>query len=179
MDEDEHYRRTPPLRNRPVGEHNKDYGIDVVALKARQRLATNRKKVSERFNSKRKAVVFDVGSIVTVKIPKKERPTGIENRLMYARVLDIKRNLYRLQKKHGILLRRYHTRDLAPVAAALAYGLDLPRPQNDITLQQAAQRSTTASYLRISCRCKGSCDTMRCSCKKQGVRCSIHCHQGA
>ena len=65
------------------------------------------------------------------------------------------------------------------MAPALANSLDLPHSRNVITLQQAARSSSNASYIGISCRCKGMCTTNRCGCKKNGVECSVYCHRGA
>ena len=101
---------------------------------------------------------------MTVKIPKKERATGTDNLRMFGKVLAKRQNTYQIQTKHGILVRWYHTRDLAEVSSALAKTLVIPDVRREITLRQAAIQSTTATFLHISCRCKGSCDTKRCSC---------------
>ena len=166
-----------PLRNRPVGAP-KDWGIDLTTIKARRRQATYRGKLAARHNRRYKARSFEIGAVVTVKIPKKERATSIDDRRMYAKMVGKKRNTYQLQTKYGILARWYHTRDLAPVAPALAKHLDIPNIQREVTLRQAAIHTTSATFTRISCRCRGSCDNRRCSCKKHSVGCSIHCHQG-
>ena len=134
--------------------------------------------MAARFNKKRNTQTFDVGDIVSVKIPPKDRATSIDNRRIYTRVLERKRDIYQLQTKYGVLIRWYYTRDLAPVAPTLAKSLNLPKNTRVIILRQATHSSTTAASVRISYRYKGLCDSNRCGCKKNRVKYSIHYYKG-
>ena len=83
------------LTNRPPGAP-KDWGIDVISLKARHRQVSYRAKVAARYDKGHNVEVFTVGSIMSVKIPPKDRPTGVDNRRLFARVLKMKENIYQL-----------------------------------------------------------------------------------
>ena len=98
---------------------------------------------------------------------------------MFARVVARKRNTYQLQTRRGILSRWYTIRDLAPVPLALARTIDIPDNRREISLRQAAVQSINANLIRVACKCKGLCDTGRCSYKRAGKKCSIYYHQGS
>ncbi|MCJ1461104.1 hypothetical protein MMC28_011486 [Mycoblastus sanguinarius] len=90
---DSMYRSQRTLSNRPPGAP-KDSGIDITTLKARKRQANTRRVTAARYTKKNNTQVFNNGTIVSVKIPKKERPTGLDNKRMFARVVARKRNIY-------------------------------------------------------------------------------------
>ena len=167
------------LHNHPPGAP-KDWGIDLVSLKARRRQKTARRKMVERHSRRRNTKVYRPSDIVTVQIPKKDRLSGHGDRRMYARVLQAKRNTYQLQTKHGILSRWYHARDLAGIERPLAtsVGQTIPNTRNKISLRAAARNKVDTEYRPISCRCKVSCVKGNCSCKNEDVDCSVFCHGG-
>ena len=179
MGENEHDENSG-LSNRPPGAP-KDWGIDLNSLKARRRQATSHAKIAAKYDKGHNVEVFKVGSIVSVKIPPKDRPTGVDNRRLFARVLKMKRNTYQLQTDAGILQRYYHTRDHACLPPALARHIDRSIPSdiyNEVSMRAAARKSSSAHHERVVCRCKGMCSNNRCSCKKNGKKCTIYCHKG-
>ena len=94
LSDENDYSKNLGLTNRPPGAP-KDWGIDVTSLKARHRQASHRAKVAARYDKGHNVEVFKVGSIVSVKIPPKDRPTGVVNRRLFARILKMKN-----EKKH-------------------------------------------------------------------------------
>ena len=70
--------RGEKLSNRPPGT-SKDWGIDVTSLKARRRQAFYRAKVAARYDKGHNAQVFEPNIMVSVKIPPKDRATGVDN----------------------------------------------------------------------------------------------------
>ena len=71
--------RGEKLSNRPPGT-SKDWGIDVTSLKARRRQASYRAKVAARYEKGHNVQVFEPNMMVSVKIPPKDRATGVDNR---------------------------------------------------------------------------------------------------
>ena len=102
LSDENDYSKNLELTNRPPGAR-KNWGIDVILLKARHRQAFYRAEVAARYDKGHNVEVFKVGSVVSIKIPPKDRSTGIDNRQLFTRVLKIKRNIYQLQTAVGIL----------------------------------------------------------------------------
>ena len=43
---------------------------------------------------------------------------------------------------------------------------------------RAAEKSSSLSKQTLFCQCRKSCNTRNCSCRKEGMLCSSHCHRG-
>ena len=147
------WRRTLKLQNKPPGAP-KDWGIDLTSLKARRRQHMTRLKQADRLNKDRRVIVFKNGQIVTVKVPKKERPIGLGDRRLYARVLQSKRHTYQLQVSGGVLTRWYHARDIAAVERPLAKHMDrhIGHEGKSITMSVAASRDWRRLFRTLSQR---------------------------
>ena len=88
-------------------------------------------------------------------------------------------NRYKLSTAHGVLPTLYHTDDLLRVPEAIVKSLTttfIEDPSIIITLHAAAARNSVTTRVAISCSCRVSCSTNRCSCYKNDVECSVACH---
>jgi hypothetical protein len=75
-------------------------GVDIRAGRARQRMINQYEKRGE-------VVEFEAGDYYTIKVPKKDRPSGAATMRILARVLRRVGHLYEFQTKHGVLQSRY------------------------------------------------------------------------
>ena len=49
-------------------------------------------------------------------------------------------------------------------------------PAVTIPLRTAARENSTSDRRQVACKCKGSCDTRRCLCRKAARQCTQYCH---
>ena len=90
-------------------------------------------------------------------------------------------NQYQLSTAHGVLPTLFHTDDLLRVPGPIADSLITTHTfvedlSNTITLHAAAARNSITTRVAISCSCRISCSTNRCSCFKNDMECSVACH---
>jgi hypothetical protein len=154
--------------------HSIRRGINAQANRARQRMATRYEKRSE-------VVEFEIGDYCTIQVLKKDRPGGTSTMRILARVLQRVGHLYELQTKRDILQSRYGVQNLNRIDQCTAEedGKELGDNRRKITLRYVAKASYTGSSRRkkIYCGCSGDCQSARCLCHKNGVRCTIYCHR--
>jgi hypothetical protein len=129
-----------------------------------------------RYNKGKKVRVWENGEIVTVKIPKQDRPAGTHNKL-FARILQRKRQNYQLQTRCGVINKYVGCRQLGWVNPALydVYSSDLGNNITKISMRTAARDGRVGAE-RHCCTCKKMPCGNRCGCVKQGVQCTIYCH---
>ncbi len=92
---------------------------------------------------------FSKGEIVALKIPRELR-TSTDNLRLFCVVLDRPhKNSYELQCRHGILDRKFPTKNLGRVPETVAQGINIPSISKKISLAQAAKRKSTSERVRI------------------------------
>ena len=151
---------------------------------ARRNLAKARTDMTEKYSRHHKIEIFTVGQYVTVKVPREDR-TSTDNRRLLCRVVGVAGSTtkpsYQLRCEYGLLQRLWSTSALAGVTAAIQQHqgdvISLSQSGNEITLAQAAANASTSNRAGVSCNCKKTCDTRRCRCFKNELRCSVYCHK--
>ena len=144
--------------------------------KASQHIVRNAQRMSAYYNKKCKTPQFSLNQYVTIQIPKNERSATDFPRLP-CKIIQQSGNEnvnYKLATKHGILKGVYRAGDLMPFSSKI--NPDLSR---DITLREAALAENPSNqFIKKKCHCIGPCDNNKCSCKKNSIECSSHCHPG-
>ena len=119
---------------------------------------------------------FEVGAIVSIKVPREDR-TSTDNKRLFARILDEPYpHRYQVLTYSGIIQRLIPTKSLRVVEQALWSDILIPTSTKEVTLGLAAREASTSARVRISCQCKGQCNSKRCRCYKEAKECSVHCH---
>ena len=133
--------------------------------------------MAARYNQRHKVHVFNIGDIVTIKIPREDRAKTDHKRLYCKIIQKPHPERHQLLCQYGVLNLLYPTKDLQPASNLL--GLNFPTlPTSSITLAHAArQASITTRVIHISCTCQGPCSTRRCRCFKENTKCTSHCHK--
>lgn len=141
-----------------------------------QRHIRNRQYMSRKYDKKWSPDVFEVGDIVALKLACALR-TSTDNIRLFCAVVDRPyRNSYQLRCRHGILTRKFPTKDLERVPEITAASIVIPVISDTITLVQAAELESTSTRVRVACQCDGRCGSL-CRCVKEQLRCSLHCHR--
>jgi len=141
---------------------------------------TRRKVIAmeKRYNKVNNVEVFEEGDLVRLKIPVEDRCTT-DNKRIFCRVVKVKHgNQYALQCQYGILQGFYQTKNMDRLCLTIphqipAYNMGSHR---ELTLREAARLQSPAEIIQVRCGCKGNCATIRCSCFKAKVDCTLHCH---
>jgi hypothetical protein len=140
--------------------------------------ATQRARVSmvRKYTKKHDIQHFEVGDIVSIKVPREDR-TSTDNKRLFARVLDEPYpHWYQVLTLSGIIQRLIPTKSLGVVEQALWSDILIPTSTKQVTLGLAAREASTSARVGVSCQCKGQCSTKRCRCYKETKECSVHCH---
>ena len=152
-----------------------------IRRQAHESLEASRSRMVKKYNTNKRVRTFDVGEKVSLKVPRVDRHATDDKRLP-CYVLEVPcENKYRLQSKFGVLNRLYPACDMEPLPEPFPMGFDLTNEASTmavITLHEAAQKSSTSEVVAVRCKCKKVCSDSRCRCKKSGVGCSVHCHDG-
>ena len=140
--------------------------------------ATQRARVSmiRKYTKKHDIQHFNVGAIVSIKVPREDR-TSTDNKRLFAQILEEPYpHRYRILTASGIIQRLIPTKSLGVVDQALWSDIQIPTSIKQVTLGLAAREASTSARVGISCQCKGQCSTKRCRCYKEAKECSVHCH---
>jgi hypothetical protein len=140
--------------------------------------ATQRARISmvRKYTKKHDIQHFDIGAIVSIKVPRPDR-TSTDNKRLFARILEEPYpHRYRILTASGIIQRLIPTKSLGVVEQALWADIIIPTSTKQIALGLAAREASTSTRVGISCQCKGQCSTKRCRCYKEAKECSVHCH---
>lgn len=168
---------TPPNQ----GEQEDDPDQRVVRRGVDARAARAREHMANKYEKRGEVVEFEEGDYCTIRVPKKDRPSGAATMRILARVLRRRGHTYELQTKHGILQSKYGAQNLNRIDQCTAEqdGKEVGNNRRKITLRYAAKASYTGSNKRrrIHCGCSGDCRSARCVCYKNGAKCTIYCHR--
>ncbi|KFY31858.1 hypothetical protein V493_00729 [Pseudogymnoascus sp. VKM F-4281 (FW-2241)] len=140
--------------------------------------ATQRARVSivRKYTKKHDIQHFDIGAIVSIKVPREDR-TSTDNKRLFARILEEPYpHRYQVLTLSGIIKRLIPTKSLGVVEQALWSDIIIPTSTKQVTLGLAAREASTSARVGVSCQCKGQCSTKRCRCYKETKECSVHCH---
>ena len=129
-----------------------------------------------KYTKKHDIQYFEVGAIVSIKVPREDR-TSTDNKRLFARILEEPYpHRYRVLTPSGVITRLIPTKSLGVVEQALWPDIQIPTSTKQVTLGLAAREASTSARVGISCQCKGQCSTKRCRCYKEVKQCSVHCH---
>ena len=138
--------------------------------------------MKEKYAKKTKIHDFRVGEYASVRIPRIDRAATDLQRLpcIIVEVIGKAQCMYRLRCRYGVLRSCFHAGDLEPFSGTYNISLNGWEDQPRITLREAARhQSPWNAFMKNRCNCKSSgCTTLRCHCKKMGINCSTHCHNG-
>jgi hypothetical protein len=150
---------------------------DPIIQKAQESTQKARAAMAIKYSKKHDIQHFDIGDIVSIKVPREDR-TSTDNRRLFARILEEPySHRYRVLTYSGRIRRLIPTKELGVVDKALWLGINIPDSIKEITLALAAREASTSSRVGVSCQCKGDCNSRRCRCYKENKGCSIHCHR--
>lgn len=155
-------------------------GIRQNILDARKKIKhsheVNEHQYNKRYNT-RPLNTYHPGMIVKIKLHRKNKPDKFTPLTVYGRVTQKHRGSYDVQTEYGVISRKLRNTELLPVKNPLASNIHIPDVPEKISLGDVAIRESTATHVRVSSRCKKMpCGAGRCSCRKNNVQCSIHCH---
>ena len=139
-------------------------------------------KMQEKFSKMHKVREFRVGEYVSVRIPRIDRSCTDLLRLpcIVVEVVGKAQSLHRLRCKSGVIQRCYQAGDLEPYRGQYDIPLDGWENEPRISLKEAAKNQAPwNAFTDNKCNCKAEkCDNFRCSCRKNKIYCSNHCHKG-
>jgi len=87
--------------------------------------------------------------------------------------------LYKVTTLHGIITDSFSSSDFVDLSETVSVELRQidSTVKSNITFIQACQIFTNYKSIH-PCKCTGLCDTNRCPCKRQSVKCCSKCHRG-
>jgi len=148
-----------------------------IRAKARDRTYKSASRMADSYNRKKRVTIrdFSVNDYVPVAIPKIDRASTDLPRLpcVVTEVHGDKVRSYSLAGKHGILKDKYRAGDLMKYSGTIEADLS-----SRISLRTAAKTENASSkFTTKSCKCTSGCKTsVRCSCHRNGITCTTHCH---
>ena len=150
---------------------------DPLIEKAQKSTQKARTKMVLKYSKRHDIQHFEVGDIVSIKVPREDR-TSTDNRRLFGRVLEEPYpHNYRILTYSGVIKRLVPTKGIGVVDKALWLDISIPESTKEVTLTLAAREASTSARVGVSCQCKGLCNTKRCRCYKEGKQCSVHCHR--
>jgi hypothetical protein len=148
-----------------------------VIQKAQKATQNARAKIAQKYSKKHNIQHFDIGDIVSLKVPREDR-TSTDNRRLFGQILEEPySHRYKVLTCSGIIKRLIPTKELGVVAIALWSNVIVLETTKEVTLGLAAREASTSARVGISCQYKGPCNTKRCKCYKESKQCSVHCHR--
>jgi hypothetical protein len=150
---------------------------DPVIQQAQEATKNARDKMAQKYSKKHDIQHFDVGDIVSLKVPREDR-TSTDNRRLFGQILgEPYSHRYKVLTCSGIIKHLIPTEELGVVATAIWSDIIIPETTNEVTLELAAREASTSAQVGISCQCKGPCNIKSCKCHKECKQCSAHYHR--
>ena len=126
---------------------------------------------------------FAVGDSVSVRVPRIDRANTDLQRLpcIVVEIVGKACSIYRLCCKEGVLNTCYSAGDLELFNASFEFAAEGWRTMPVVSLREAAKlHAPWNTFTKNKCTCKsGGCNTKRCSCVRNNIECSNHCHHGS
>ena len=133
--------------------------------------------MAKKYSKKHDIQHFDIGDIVSLKVPREDR-TSTDNRRLFARILEEPySHRYKVVTLSGVINRLIPTKQLGAIEKALWSDIIIPDSTKEVGLGLAGREASTSQRIGVSCQCKGLCSTKRCRCYKENKECSVHCHK--
>ena len=140
---------------------------DPIIEKAQIATQKARTQMMQKYSKRQDIQHFEVGDIVSLKVPREDR-TSTDNRRLFGRILDEPYpHRYKVLTHSGIIQRLVPTKGLGAVDKALWLDVLIPESTNEVSLGLAAREASTTTRVGISCQCKEPCNTKRCMCSKE------------
>ena len=160
------------------GPSNQQQGIDINTLKTRKRQESARAKQEKRHGYKygNQIETFRLDQIVTITVPKKDRPTSSSPRQLFARIIKRSGHQYQLQTVHGIVNRMYTPTAIQSTTPFLAKANPIPDNPTRLSLKTIARLHSKIAADRVRCSCKKMPCSKKCGCVRVDKKCSIYCH---
>jgi hypothetical protein len=151
---------------------------DHLLSVTRDNITIARDKMVAKYHKSHTIESFVIGDIVLIKLPREIR-TATDQRKLFGRVIGALHQpvRYKVQTKWGIIDRSFATSQLGSLPNSVAEAIEIGNIQTPITLSKAAKENSSGERVVVSCQCTGACNTNRCRCFKNQVRCSVHCHR--
>lgn len=122
-----------------------------------------------------------IGETVTVAVPSVDQgPLDFPS--IYGLIINVKNDSYQIGTNEGLITGWFPRTDLTRVDATVDSIKDVPMDKS-ITLREAAQyQSLLGGQGYSKCNCKAlakQCQTNRCSCYKNTMKCNSRCHSSS
>ncbi|CAF3436338.1 unnamed protein product [Rotaria socialis] len=132
----------------------------------------------------KKQKIFQINDIIGLKIANVDRsnmaPSILPCRIVQVLTKEESLNTtYKVATLYGIISDSFSSSDFTDLSKTISSELrqlDI-KTLSSITFIQACQKFTQYKSYQV-CKCVGSCDTNRCPCKKQSIKCCSKCHRG-
>ncbi len=132
----------------------------------------------------KKQKLFQINDIIGLKIANVDRsnmaPSILPCKIIQVLTKEESLNtVYKVATLYGIISDSFSSSnfiDLSETVSAELRKLDI-KTLSSISFIQACQKFTQYKSNQV-CKCVGSCDTNRCPCKKQSIKCCSKCHRG-
>ena len=127
---------------------------------------------------------FEINDIVGLKIAEVDRSNTAPS-ILPCKIIEIMKKdgcfglLYKVATVYGIINDSFSSPDFMDLNETVSADLRQTDTTSLSTISfiQACQKFTQYKSFR-ACKCTGPCDTNRCPCKKQSVKCCTKCHRG-
>ncbi|CAF0723680.1 unnamed protein product [Adineta steineri] len=128
--------------------------------------------------------LYQINDIVGLKIASVDR-SNMAPSILPCRVIQVLANeeslntTYKVATLYGVISNSFSSSDftnLSQTVSAELRQLDI-KTLSSISFIQACQKLTHYKSNQV-CKCVGTCDTNRCPCKKQSIKCCSKCHRG-
>ena len=151
----------------PQPEPELELEQDIVIQRAQKATQSARVKMVQKYSKHHDIQHFDIGAIVSLKVPKEDR-TSTDNKRLFACILEEPYlHRYKVITMSGIINRLIPTKGLGVVEQTLWSDIIIPDTIKEVALGFAAREVSTSQRVGISCQCKGLCSTKRCCCFKE------------
>ena len=130
-----------------LGEESRDLVIEKAQKSTQKARAKMVLKYSKRYDIQH----FEIGDIVSIKVPREDR-TSTDNRRLFGRVLNEPYpHRYKVLTSVGIIKRLIPTKGLGVVNKALWLDILILDSEKEVTLGMAAREASTSARVGISC----------------------------
>jgi hypothetical protein len=127
---------------------------------------------------------FQINDIVGLKIADVDR-SNIAPSTLPCKIIQVTRKeessnmIYKVASLYGIISDSFASSDFTDLSETISAELRKldTKVLPTISFIQACQIFTHYKSIH-ACKCTGSCDTNRCPCKKQSIKCCSKCHRG-
>ena len=119
---------------------------------------------------------YEIGDFVRIAVPKIDR-FGIDRPTLPCKILEKVKDQYKLGSKFGVIDALYSLGELEPLGVEQFPELETI-PTNKITVREASRLQNVGPTTSTICNCKGTCNSKKCNCRKNGNNCGSRCHSG-